>query len=107
MQRDQPSGAAAGSPAVTTPDRATQLAEQRTALAMERTFLAFERSLMAWLRTSLSLIGFGFTLAKFFEYLAAQRGGPIVGRFGRTWASDTMGLAMITIGTACEPTSSG
>jgi putative membrane protein len=80
-------------------DRGTLLAEKRTALAVQRSFLAFERTLMAWLRTSLSMIGFGFTLAKFFEYLADQRGGPVVGRFGRVWASDTVGLAMIAIGT--------
>jgi putative membrane protein len=81
------------------PDRGTQLAEQRTSLALERSFLAFERTLMAWLRTSLSMIGFGFTLAKFFQYLAEQRGGAVVGTFGRAWASDTVGLTMITIGT--------
>jgi len=79
--------------------RSTQLAEQRTALALERSFLAFERTLMAWLRTSLSMIGFGFTLAKFFQYLSEQRGGPVVGSFGRTWKSDTVGMTMITIGT--------
>ena len=82
------------------PDRSTRLAEKRTGLAVERSFLAFERTLMAWLRTSISMISFGFTLAKFFEYLAQQRGEPIVGRFGGTWASDTVGLAMIAIGTA-------
>lgn len=76
-----------------------QLAEKRTTLALERSFLAFERTLMAWLRTSLSMIGFGFTLAKFFQYLAEQRGGAVVGTCGRTWASDTVGLTMISIGT--------
>jgi len=81
------------------PDRGTQLAEQRTALALERSFLAVERTLMAWLRTALSMIGFGFTLAKFFQYLAEQRGGAVVGAYGRTWASDTVGLTMVTIGT--------
>jgi putative membrane protein len=81
------------------PDRSTELAEKRTDLAIERSFLAFERTLMAWLRTSLSMISFGFTLAKFFQYLEDQRGGPLVGRFGRTWGSDTVGLAMIAIGT--------
>jgi putative membrane protein len=80
-------------------DRNTQLAEKRTTLAVERSFLAFERTLMAWLRTSLSLITFGFTLAKFFQYLAEQRDTPVVGLFGRTWASDTVGLAMVAIGT--------
>lgn len=81
------------------PDRATQLSERRTALSVERSFLSFERTLMAWLRTSLSLISFGFTLAKFFQYLADQRGSTVVGPLGRTWASDTVGLVMITIGT--------
>ena len=81
------------------PDGGTQLAEQRTALATERTFLAFERTLLAWLRTALSLISFGFTLAKFFQYLAQQRGSPVVGLLGHTWASDTVGLSMVAIGT--------
>jgi len=80
-------------------DRSTMLSEQRTALSIERSFLAFERTLMAWLRTSLSMIGFGFTLAKFFAYLEEHKGGAVVGRLGRTWASDTVGLAMIAIGT--------
>jgi putative membrane protein len=81
------------------PDASTRLAEKRTSLALERSFLAFERTLMAWLRTSLSLIGFGFTLAKFFQYLARERGVAVSGPFGRTWASDTVGLVMIAIGT--------
>jgi putative membrane protein len=80
-------------------DRSTQLSEKRTALSLERSFLSFERTLMSWLRTSLSMIGFGFTLAKFFQYLTEQRGAPVVGSFGRTWASDTVGMTMITIGT--------
>ena len=82
------------------PKTSNELAEDRTALAMERTFLAFERTLMAWLRTALSMISFGFTLAKFFQYMSQQRGGAaVVGRFGNTWASDTVGLTMVTIGT--------
>ena len=82
-----------------TPRSSNELAEDRTELAVERSFLSFERTLMAWLRTALSMIGFGFTLAKFFQYLAEQRGGAVVGRFGSTWASDTVGLTMIAIGT--------
>jgi len=73
--------------------------EKQTSLSIERTFLSFERTLMAWLRTSLSLISFGFTIAKFFQYLAEQRGGAVVGPLGRAWASDTVGLLMIAIGT--------
>src|SRR5262245_12102648 len=38
-------------------------------LALRRIFLAHERTLMVWIRTSTSLISFGFTIYKFFEYL--------------------------------------
>ena len=38
-------------------------------LAIDRTRLAHERTLMAWVRTSASLISFGFTIYKFFQYL--------------------------------------
>ena len=40
-----------------------------TRLAIERTRLAYERTLMAWTRTATSLISFGFTIYKFFQYL--------------------------------------
>jgi uncharacterized membrane protein YidH (DUF202 family) len=39
-------------------------------LARERSREAAERTLMAWIRTALALIGFGFTIAKFHDYLA-------------------------------------
>ena len=80
-------------------DEATLQTRARTALAVERTFFAVERTLMAWLRTSLSMISFGFTLAKFFEYVENQRGTPIVGRFGATWSPRMVGMAMVVIGT--------
>jgi putative membrane protein len=38
-------------------------------LSLQRTLLAEERTLMAWIRTSVSLITFGFTIYKFFQYL--------------------------------------
>jgi putative membrane protein len=55
-----------------------QLAETRTDLAVERTVLAADRTLMAWIRTSISMIGFGFTLYKFLQYLGEELpgGGP-------------------------------
>jgi putative membrane protein len=40
-----------------------------TELAIERTRLAHERTLMAWVRTATSLISFGFTIYKFFQFL--------------------------------------
>jgi putative membrane protein len=47
-----------------------------TKLALERTRLAHERTLMAWVRTATSLISFGFTIYKFFQYL--HQGKPPV-----------------------------
>jgi putative membrane protein len=49
-----------------------------TQFAMDRTWLAHERTLMAWIRTSTSMISFGFTIYKFFQFEqgrnAANRG---------------------------------
>jgi putative membrane protein len=39
-----------------------------TQLAVDRTRLAFERTMMAWVRTATSLITFGFTVHKFFQF---------------------------------------
>ena len=50
----------------TTTDVATELARERTRQAADRT-------LMAWIRTSLSLIGFGFGIAKYRDILLAGR----------------------------------
>jgi len=43
-----------------------------TELALDRTNLAHDRTLMAWIRTATSLISFGFTIYKFFQYLREQ-----------------------------------
>lgn len=39
-----------------------------TMLAIERTRVAYERTIMAWVRTGTSLITFGFSVYKFFEF---------------------------------------
>jgi len=70
-----------------------------TALALKRSVLAAERTLMAWIRTALSMIDFGFTMVKFFQFLESSRGVPTRGIFGRTWAPEVVGLAMMSIGT--------
>ena len=41
-------------------------------LAKERSREASDRTLMAWIRTSISLIGFGFAIAKSYEYLDTE-----------------------------------
>ena len=47
-----------------------------TQLALDRTWLAHERTLMAWVRTATSMISFGFTIYKFFQF-EAGRGAPV------------------------------
>jgi putative membrane protein len=37
-------------------------------LALDRTRMAQERTMMAWIRTSSSMISFGFSIYKFFDY---------------------------------------
>lgn len=37
-----------------------------------RTFLALDRTLLAWVRTAVTLIGFGFTIAKFLRQVISK-----------------------------------
>jgi putative membrane protein len=62
-------------------------------LALDRTRLAHERTLMAWVRTATSLISFGFTIYKFFQYLREDH--PV--REGLVGPRE-FALAMISIG---------
>jgi putative membrane protein len=56
-----------------------QTLDAGTKLAVERTRLAHERTMMAWVRTGTSLISFGFTIYKFFQFEMA-RGQAVVGQ---------------------------
>ncbi len=66
-----------------------------TELALDRTHLAHERTLMAWVRTSVSLISFGFTIYKFFQYMREQQQTPPVHRL---LGPREFALIMISIG---------
>lgn len=77
-------------------DRGTVLAEQRTDLAFQRSVIAAERTLMAWIRTALSMIGFGFTMYKFFQYLPEE---IATGNIRRPQAPRNLGLTLIALGT--------
>jgi putative membrane protein len=77
-------------------DRGTVLAEERTDLALRRTIIAAERTLMAWIRTALSMIGFGFSIYKFFQYLPEE---VAAGNIQRPQAPRNLGLSLIALGT--------
>lgn len=70
-------------------------AETNTLLAVDRTRLAYERTMMAWVRTGTSLISFGFTIYKFFQYELDK--GP-AGPAARLIGPRGFALIMISIG---------
>jgi putative membrane protein len=77
-------------------DRGTILAEERTDLAVHRTIIAAERTLMAWIRTALSMIGFGFTIYNFFQYLPQELAA---GNIRRPQAPRNLAMVLIALGT--------
>jgi inner membrane protein YidH len=77
-------------------DRGTILAEERTDLAVQRTIIAAERTLMAWIRTAISMIGFGFSIFKFFQYQAEE---IAAGNIRRPQAPRNLGLSLVALGT--------
>ena len=72
-----------------------QTTNDATRLALSRTILAHDRTLMAWVRTSTSMISFGFTIYKFFQFAqndrSAQHGETLLEPRG-------VALVMILIG---------
>jgi putative membrane protein len=71
-------------------------------LSFERTMLSNERTLMSWVRTATSLITFGFTLYKFFEFEIGKSDQPrpsqIVGP--REFAMIMIGLGLVGLALA-------
>jgi putative membrane protein len=43
--------------------------DDSTRLAADRTRVAYERTMLAWIRTATTLITFGFSISRFFDYL--------------------------------------
>ena len=64
-----------------------------TRLAYDRTRLAYENTMMAWVRTATSLITFGFSVYKFFQF-DIKRGQEFSGSVGPR----EFGLMRITFG---------
>lgn len=63
-------------------------------LASIRTMMALDRTLLAWMRTSLTLIAFGFTLAKFVHDLIEH--GILHGV--KPWYPRTVGFILMGLG---------
>lgn len=61
-------------------------------MARDRTWLAHERTLMAWVRTATSMITFGFTIYKFFQFEAPHTVPHVI------LTPRDFGLIMISIG---------
>ena len=66
-------------------------------LAMIRTRFALERTMMAWVRTAVSLISFGFTIYKFFQYMQDKGERP---RADRLLGPREFGMLLIIMGLA-------
>lgn len=77
-------------------DSRTVLAKKRTELAIKRSAIAAGRTLMAWSRTAISMIGFGFTIYKFFQYLPAD---IAKGHIPHPHAPRNLGSTLIMLGT--------
>ena len=77
-------------------------ANTSTLLATDRTRLAHDRTLMAWVRTSTSLISFGFTIYKFFQYLREDQpvaDASVLGPRGFALLMIGIGLAALVFAT--------
>ena len=74
-----------------------------TRLAVDRTRLAHERTLMAWVRTATSLISFGFTIYKFFQFDMLKQSPPrtdtLLGPRGFALLMITIGLVSLALST--------
>jgi putative membrane protein len=64
-----------------------------TRLAYDRTRLAYENTMMAWVRTATSLITFGFSVYKFFQFETKE-----AVRVERLITPRIFGMIMITVG---------
>ena len=75
-------------------DSGAVLVDTPTDLAFQRTLFAAERTLMAWIRTAISMIGFGFSIYKFFQYLPEELAA---GNIRRPQAPRNLGLTLIAL----------
>lgn len=68
-----------------------------------RVFFAAERTLLAWVRTGLTIMAFGFVVARFglfLRLLAVQQQGLATTQTHND-ISNVVGIALVLVGTAC------
>ena len=80
--------------------QSTARLDTSTQLAYERTYLAHERTLMGWVRTAISLISFGFTIAKVFELLRETHGEEATLLGPRVIGIIMIGTGLVALGLA-------
>ena len=71
------------------------------AMSDPRVYFAAERTLLAWIRTGLTIMGFGFVVARFglfLSLLAAQRGPPASAVDATPDLSAVVGIALVVLG---------
>lgn len=69
-----------------------------------RVFFAAERTLLAWVRTGLTVMAFGFVVARFglfLRLLAAQQNHGIAEAQAHNQVSNAVGIALVLIGVVC------
>lgn len=69
-----------------------------------RVFFAAERTLLAWVRTGLTIMAFGFVVARFGLFLrlmATQQGQGVPAAELHSHVSNAVGIALVLIGVAC------
>jgi len=73
-------------------------------LSDPRVFFAAERTLLAWVRTGLTVMAFGFVVARFglfLRLLAVQMGSSAPEALLHHQVSNVVGIALVLIGVGC------
>ncbi|MFO1316265.1 MAG: DUF202 domain-containing protein [Burkholderiales bacterium] len=73
-------------------------------LSDPRVFFAAERTLLAWVRTGLTVMAFGFVVARFglfLRLLAVQMGASAPEAILHHQVSNVVGIALVLIGVGC------